>query len=166
MYFDDGMTQQEIADELDCSVYTISNWFDKHGIETGYNNGDWTDKEVLKELYCKREMGVKGVAEELGCSKPTVLRWMEKFGIKTRKASWDEPPHFGTYNGYESWNTEVNGESYTVHVHRLVAVAEYGFDEVLDKEIHHKNEIKWDNRHENLIPMTKSDHMSHHHGSD
>jgi len=45
-----------------------------------------------------------------------------------------------------------------VPIHRLVAVAEYGFDAVVDKEIHHKNGMPWDNRPENLEPLSKEEH--------
>jgi len=43
-------------------------------------------------------------------------------------------------------------------IHRLVAVAEYGYDEVVDKHIHHENGVRFDNRPENLTPLSNSEH--------
>jgi len=55
----------------------------------------------------------------------------------------------------------VGGKQY-VRIHRLLAVATYGYDEVVGKEVHHKNEIKWDNRPENIVPVTSEEHRRMH----
>jgi len=34
LYFIEGLSQREIADEYEVDVSTINYWFDKHGIET------------------------------------------------------------------------------------------------------------------------------------
>lgn len=47
-------------------------------------------------------------------------------------------------------------------VHRLMMVAEEGFDALEDKVVHHKNHIPWDNRTENLELMSRAEHSSHH----
>jgi hypothetical protein len=47
-------------------------------------------------------------------------------------------------------------------VHRLAAVAWFGYDEVAENKVHHQNGVKWDNREENLAVMSDSDHKSHH----
>ena len=53
--------------------------------------------------------------------------------------------------GYERWRHWHQGQrDAPVYVHRLLAVAEYGFDAVKNKEVHHKNGIPWDNRPENI----------------
>jgi hypothetical protein len=61
-------------------------------------------------------------------------------------------------NGYEQF--AANNE--TVLHHRLLAIVEYGFDEVMDNCVHHKNEIKWDNRVENISLMSRDEHQSYH----
>jgi hypothetical protein len=43
-----------------------------------------------------------------------------------------------------------------------MAMSEYGYDEVKDKVVHHKNDIKWDNRPKNLELMTASEHTTYH----
>ena len=60
--------------------------------------------------------------------------------------------------GYE----RINCNDGKVRHHRLLAVAEFGFDAVKDKIVHHKNSIPWDNRPENLEIMTQAEHASLH----
>jgi len=52
-------------------------------------------------------------------------------------------------------------------VHRLAAVAWFGFDAVKNKHVHHKNGIPWDNRECNLEPISPEEHNTiHHKGKD
>jgi len=80
----------------------------------------------------------------------------------------DTPPFSGNggisfyvNNGYEQIYCGP-GVGENVPHHRLLAVAEYGLDEIAGKDIHHKNNIPWDNRPENIKPMSPSEHRSHH----
>jgi hypothetical protein len=81
------------------------------------------------------------------------------------KTGWDSPnfkrfaPYELNVSGYAQWR---NGAVEHVLVHRLLAVAEYGFDAVAGKHIHHKNGIRWDNRLENLEVLTPSEHAKLH----
>ena len=54
----------------------------------------------------------------------------------------------------------IDGEKKTVSVTRLTAVAEYGFDAVAEKHIHHKNKQPIDDRPSNLIPMSMTEHKA------
>jgi|GEM_PF-3600453 len=67
-----------------------------------------------------------------------------------------------TPDGYCSWQFQEFGDWAAVKVHRLLAVSEFGFDAVTDKVVHHKNDIPWDNRPENLEPMGRAEHTAHH----
>jgi len=60
--------------------------------------------------------------------------------------------------GYEM--VECDGESFPIH--RLIAVAEYGFDAVVGAEIHHKSGVGWDNRPSNIEPIEPGDHTALH----
>jgi len=48
-----------------------------------------------------------------------------------------------------------------VPIHRLVAVAKYGFDAVENQQVHHRNGVRFDNRPENLGLMSNSEHQRH-----
>ncbi|NWM54968.1 hypothetical protein GY652_27320, partial [Escherichia coli] len=39
----------------------------------------------------------------------------------------------------------------------------HGYDAVAGKQVHHKNEIPWDNRPENLEPLSDEEHILEHH---
>jgi len=55
-----------------------------------------------------------------------------------------------------------DGEQVEFPIHRLLAVAEYGFDSIAGLTVHHQSHIPWDNRPEKLELMTKSEHQTHH----
>jgi hypothetical protein len=71
--------------------------------------------------------------------------------------------HFGTTeHGYRFWSHRHLGEKYHVPVHRLMAVAKWGFDVVKGNIVHHKNGVEWDNRPENLEVKSQSEHIREH----
>jgi hypothetical protein len=73
-------------------------------------------------------------------------------------------PYRTDHEGYERWRHQYrddDGEKCedVVAVHRLAAVAWYGFD-VLDGDsvVHHESGIPWDNRESNVSVMDRSEH--------
>ncbi|RLM42300.1 HNH endonuclease [Haloarcula sp. Atlit-47R] len=108
------------------------------------------------------------IGERLGCSARTVCRWLKKHGIESRdqhqahSIRHDAVPFRTHTTSYERWLHRYRGERESVRVHRLVAVAEYGFDQVVGKDVHHKNSIPWDNRPENLEPVSHAEHSQIH----
>ena len=128
--------------------------------ETPWRNGD-----ILQEMYWDKGLSLSQIGERLGCSHNTVHRWMKKNGIETRTPTHERPPCFYTdERGYESWKHEIGDREsqHKVRIHRLLAVAEHGFDAVTGMDIHHKNKIPWDNRSENIQPIDHYDHASLH----
>ena len=176
MYAEQRMSTREIADEFGCSNSTIVRWLGKHDInardrhdirlpgERGYDVGE----EDLSSMYWDRKMSMQEIGEELDVDSSTVERWLRAYNIETRSiGTWKryEPPSFRTHiKGYEQIRSQHEGDYDAVYVHRLFAVAEYGFDAVRDMHVHHRDEIPWDNRSENLELLTPSDHARHHHG--
>jgi transposase len=113
----------------------------------------WQNEEILRELRQQYGLSTYEIADKLGCSHGTVHRWLKRFDIKDPVGYFTTPD-----KGYEKWRA---GES-SVYVHRLLAVSEYGVDEVKDKVVHHVNGVPWDNRPENIEVLQKSDHHTEH----
>lgn len=129
---------------------------------TGGITQPYTDELLLRKLYEEQDKSIQDIADELECSISTVYRFLDQFRIRPRdrKNSIPAPVHTRT-DGYEQWTDGNKG----VLVHRLVAVAEWGFETVANSEaIHHKNTHKWDNRPSNLKPCeTHAKHAREHH---
>jgi len=126
--------------------------------DRAYHNRDW-----LYEQYVAEEKSISEIADEIDCTPYAVRDWLENHDIETRISNVEKPPYFyTTRNGYEQIKTKVDGKAKCVLVHRLLAVAEFGFDEVADMHVHHESGIQWDNRPEKLSLMTNSEHGSHH----
>lgn len=163
MYFERDMNQYEIADELGCSQVTIANWFDRHDIETGWESVDvLRDEDWLRYMYIDKGFSQHQIADKLGCGQMTVSRWCDNHDIETRKANYEKHGSHRFKDGYEVFSSRKD----QVTVHRLIMVAEKGFDAVCGKDVHHKNEVRWDNRPENLKLMDPAEHISHHRSQD
>lgn len=140
----------------------------------------YRDEETLRDLYHERGMTTREIADALDTTNGTISKWLNRHGIETREnwkagveaaaeANRVERVKMRTLHEkhpYECWATKVreNGERVNkiCYVHRLLAVAEYGFDPVADMDIHHANGIPWDNRPGNVGPVNKSDHGEYH----
>jgi len=188
LYKEKEMTQGEVADEWDCSRTTIRKWLEKHEIEKHDHDElvadaleeyyddryPWHDEEKLYKMYVEKEMSCIDIAEEFGCGDVTILRWLNKHDIPIRSRS--DAVHLardGTIKGISHYYDErgyevIKGRSLDtkLYVHRWTAYAhtDLSFDEFSQMVTHHKNEIKWDNRPENLSLMENEEHAKHHHG--
>lgn len=140
----------------------------------------YRDEERLRELYHGQDMTTREIADKLGCTNGTISRWLNRHDIEARP-NWKEGVEAAKEanrveyvqmrtlegeRGYEYWGTKVreDGERTMkiMYVHRLLAIAEYGFDAVADMDVHHKNGIPWDNRPENVVPVDSLEHASYH----
>ncbi|WP_226043428.1 HNH endonuclease signature motif containing protein [Natrinema sp. DC36] len=141
------------------------------------HNEPWHDEETLRQLYIEEGLSSYEIADDLGCTPPLIREWLGHFGIerrsvseslrgkRSRTANFKHP--IRDAERYPCWIAS-NGkfDQDKVYVHRLLAVAEYGFEEVVSKEIHHRNGVQWDNRPENLEVLTPADHRRLHHGGE
>lgn len=126
---------------------------------------------LLFTLYDTLDKSTRELAEHLDYSKPVITKHLKRHGIKIDKSNREKPVHFGTYRNtggfaYERWEHNMKWGKKKVYVHRLMAVAKYGYDSVCESDVHHKNEITWDNRPENIELMEHGEHRSYHENAD
>ena len=128
-------------------------------IQPKYRDEEWLRDKIRNDGLYDRE-----IASICDVSQSTISTWRRKFDIPTARSL--EPIRTCDINGYVGWSPKVNGNSYTVYVHRLLAVAEYGVEAVANNHVHHKNEIRWDNRPENIGLKSPRKHADHHQDND
>jgi len=126
----------------------------------------WRDKETLERLHFDEGLNQEEMGDRLGCTRRTIAEWFSRHGIEGRKgAPRREYAYYETHVlGYERWqNLTTPDRGKVCKVHRLAAVAWFGYGAVVDNHVHHKNGIPWDNREENFELLSPSDHMKTHH---
>ena len=131
----------------------------------------YRNKDRLKRLYYDELRSIGEMSDILDCSRRTVTKWMDKFDLERRDASETKRKKFLrnpdvsfllTGKGYEEIRHKYEGEIFTVRLHRLIAVSEYGLEAVNQGVVHHRNSIPWDNRPSNLSLLTRPEHRKHH----
>jgi len=169
-----GWSIKKIADRANSNRKTVAEWLDKLGVRSPEDkpadyadSKPWHDPERLQELYHGQELSAKRVADVMGCSPQTVRHWLIEFDIERRAASYrtvelsDNPQR-----RYPTIYDSHDGESSGVLIHRFVAyaVGKMSFEELCDPNmvVHHRTNVGWDNRPENLEVMSRSEHMSLH----
>lgn len=161
LYHKQRMTMEDIGDELGCTGRNISLWMDKLGVPKSRAE---ERAAFLEHLYHGKRMTQEGIGELLNCPPTSVGNFMQEHGIETRRQVDMRPPSmYFSDDGYLTCRHRVGDDRHAFRVHRLVAVAEHGFDEVSGNHVHHKNGMKVDNRPGNLELMTLSDHTAQHH---
>lgn len=186
LYHEEHYTISEIADELDTNYGRIYNEMDKHGIERRSSkesrdirnshagcriHGKHDDEDWLREKYYDEHLSISEIAELAGVNEVTIMRRMDEHGIDRRPSYVTrvlKNPGAGFVHaddrGYEMIKHSVDDHTYNYPIHRLLAIAKYGYDAVRDSVVHHKNGVKWDNRPENIMLLdSQSDHAKYHH---
>lgn len=174
-YLDEERSIYDIAEDQEVSSDVIHNRLDEYGIERRgrseslrihHGEEDYHNQGFLHQKYIEEEMSIPEIAELCDASIRTIERHLVRNNIPRRSIS-DALTNCHQQNGsvpftaagrYNYWQHTYEREYRSVAVHRLVAVAEYGFDEVVGKDVHHKNRIPWDNRPENIELLTKEEH--------
>lgn len=136
----------------------------------GNESVDYRDAETLRRLYWDKELSTVQIGELADVTPGTISEWMERHGIDRRdrieavkNGRSKRPATLGmTGGGYLEWVSQYNGNRSTVRVCRLLAIAEYGFDAVQDKHVHHKNEIPWLDYADNIELLDPDEHLRHH----
>jgi len=55
LYVEKGLSQNDIAEELNCSSATVNKWLSKYNIESTEPDRPWQDEDVMAELYVERD---------------------------------------------------------------------------------------------------------------
>jgi predicted DNA-binding protein YlxM (UPF0122 family) len=178
LYIDKEMSQIEIAEKFGVSSSTISTYLQRNNIPTRgsgpkvqypeLHNEDW-----LRKKYVKNGMSSRDIADELGVNKSAVLDGLRECGISRRDTSTatkmgmdkGHAAYYTSANGYEMVCSRGSKRAWSIGVHRLVAIADGANPNTVfdgDHHVHHKNNVPWDNRPENLKVVTNSEHMKEH----
>lgn len=134
----------------------------------------WKDAEVLDRMYWGWGLSTTELGEFFGVHNTTILKYMKRNDVPRRKPGGERTVQMkvttGTGKGHE-YVQHANGDGSTskVRIHRLAAVAWFGFEETAGMVVHHKDPegkkrpgVPWDNRESNIELMTESDHNRHH----
>lgn len=134
------------------------------GESSPYRNESW-----LREKYVGERLSSPEIAGKCGVTTRTICNWLEKFGIERRDQS--EAQDLAqkrlkrcTIAFSENYTLAVGNadEGEFVRIHRLCAVAWYGFEAVVDKHVHHRDGCKEHNADGNVEPITHSEHSRLH----
>lgn len=120
-------------------------------------------EEELRRLYHDKGMTLREIGDHFGVTHGTVRNHMKKHGIPRRRARCDKlGSHHFDEMGYERFRVYDGGQNSSVRIHRLAAVAWFGLDAVAGNDVHHKNGRRFDNREENLEPISREEHTRRH----
>lgn len=190
-YSELGRGAPQIANQCGVTNTTIYDWLDRHEIETrgrdganthrfGTSKSKHNDEDWLKEKYISENMTASAISDICGVHKSTIIAAIERYDIQKKSRSesakaairnangrnnnnWNEYVPFALgSSGYETWQHRYEKERQTVMVHRLLAVSEYGIDALDGMEVHHKSNIPFDNRPDNIELLTPEEHSSLH----
>jgi len=172
LYHGQNMSQRQVAEELGCCRHTVINWMEKHEIKSREQTGPdrnepYKDEETLRRLYHEEGLTTYEIAEKFDVIGATIAQWLNKLDIEhpgPDEAKRTVGCHYRTRKSQGYTHASAGTSEYTdsIPIHRLLAVAEYGYDAVKEKVVHHKNHLRWDNRPDNIELLTAEEHGSHH----
>lgn len=176
LYYDKDYTYAELAKRFGVAESTVSSWMMKHRAEKIREGLDvdipeenpHRDEELMRTLYQDEQLSTTKISAVIGSSTGAVNEWLDRHGIETRSSAEaisltkPEPKDVYFYTHRSKGYEMVKADEHPVAVHRLLAVAYYGFDAIQNKIVHHRKEVPWLNTEDNLQLMSKGDHQDHH----
>lgn len=171
LYWQEGYSLKQLGEHYDTGGVHVLKFMVQNNIPRRTPDQEkgtgWKEPDRLERLYWDEGLTLEEIGNKLGCSASTVSDWMKRLGVDREKIPEEKPPyHRWNRDGYEEVKTKIEGVTYSIRIHRLVAVAmgELDPNDFRNPKInvHHKNGVRWDNRPDNLEVMSKSEHHSHH----
>lgn len=151
-YLDEEKSMGEIAKELDVAVGSVYNYIKKYNIKT---RKYITEKS--KQKISKANKGRKSVLKGTHLSEER----KEKLRISKSKGIGKKELHNGYYRIYFPDHPKSDSRGWILE-HTLIMECYIGRWIKDNEVVHHKNEIKTDNRIENLQLMTRKEHSKYH----
>ena len=147
-----------------------------HEAQTHNKEFPYDDPEKLHEEYVVNQKSPRQIADEFGCTDETIRNKLDNFEIDKRTHGEavslgylsSEPPKmlYNSDNGYEYFKNYHRGKNYIFNHHQLLAIHKgadpYKVFSNGEYDVHHKNEIPWDNRVENIELIEHGEHRRHH----
>ena len=136
-----------------------------------YGERPYREEEFLISLYIDQELSMTEIGKRVGRDGGTIQYWLKKHGIERRSREEAQQlrrlrgTDVGFYtrtDGYEEISTTHDREYERFLHHRLIAVAEYGYEAVVDNHVHHALEIPWANWREVLDVVSPAEHREKH----
>lgn len=189
LYLDENLTLKQMCEHMGCkSEITARKILHDNGIDTNRNQmrslktrkgmSDDDFKAYLIDLYENQNLSIHKIAESLGVTQGAIRRYFKKYDIpfketgyaKTISTSGEKSGNWKgekllASNGYISIYMPDHpkaGSRKRVYEHRLVMEQHLGRYLTEDEVVHHINGIKTDNRLENLLLLTNSEHIALH----
>lgn len=146
------------------------------------NRGTKLDMELFKKLYYEKNMTQQEVADAMGVTQKVVFKFMRRNNLPARKAakryqrmeqnsSWKGGRRINEQGYIEIYMPEYKHTRSNGYVREHIYVAEQSIGRTLrfydvgderNEVVHHINGVKTDNRPENLLVLTVSQHRMLH----
>jgi len=110
LYYDKGLTQEQIAQRFGCDTKTISNRMREYGMPTR-TAGDYTRLEIprdeLERLYNQDRLSLEEMANRFNCSVAAIQNCLARHGIPTRPPGWNSVRRYVPDDVLARWSPQL-----------------------------------------------------------